>query len=415
MTVTAFFSPARPSVVRRLHDGPLGRYVDDYALRLVEQRFSRVTARRTLRLAASLSRWLERRNFSVNQLDEAIIGQYQIVRARTRPLGFGDSIALRRFLEWMREKRFCTTSAPRCAPAPHRQVREDYARYLAQDIGLSERTIEHYTDILEPFLRAQFGADGPNWSGLTGIQIRKFFEQCAKQHSSHYLQRFRAALRSFLRYLEFRGATRLDLSNCIPRVNCPRLAGLPKSLSSEQLRGLLDSVDRNTAVGKRDYAILLSLARLGLRANEIRTLELDDIDWQNGLLSLNAKGGERPTMPLPPDVGKAIYEYLRRGRPRSQSRRVFLRHNAPHTGYSRSSCISYIVKQAMVSAGIDLPYGAAHLLRHTLATDMVGRGASLREIGQVLRHRRPNTTRIYAKVDVIALQSVALPWPEGVQ
>jgi site-specific recombinase XerD len=315
----------------------------------------------------------------------------------------------------MRQKRICTTPAPLAVPSSYQQVQEDYARYLSQDIGLSVRTIEHYTGILEPFLRAQIGADGPNWSGLTGTQIRKFFERCARRRSPRYLQRLRTALRSFLRYLQFRGAVRIDFSNCIPRVNCRRLVGLPKFLSSRQLRCLLGSVDRKTAVGRRDYAILLSLAHLGLRAIEVCTLALDDIDWQNGLLSLNAKGGERPMMPLPLDVGEAICEYLRNGRPRSRSRCVFLRHNAPHIGFARSSCISDIVKRAMLSAGIDLPSKGAHLLRHTLATDMLSHGASLRDIGQVLRHRRPNTTRIYAKVDVVALSSVALPWPEGVR
>ena len=415
MTVTAFFSPARPSVVRRLHDGPLGLYIDDYAAQLVEQGFSRVTALRTLRLVADLSRWLERRKLGVDQLDEAALRQYQSFRARTWPLGFGDPMALHRLLVWTREKRICTISAPLAVPSSYQQVREDYARYLSQDIGLSARTIEHYTGILEPFLRVQIGVDGPNWSELTGTQIRKFFELCARRRSPRYLQRLRTALRSFLRYLQFRGAVRIDLSNCIPRVNCRRLVGLPKFLSSRQLRCLLDNFDRKTAVGRRDYAILLSLARLGLRGIEVCTLELDDIDWQNGLLRLNAKGGERPTMPLPQDVGEAICEYLRNGRPRSQSRSVFLRHNAPHIGFSRSSRISDIVKRAMLSAGIHLPTKGAHVLRHTLATEMLSHGASLREIGQVLRHRRPNTTRIYAKVDMVALGSVALPWPECVR
>ena len=187
MTVTAFFSPARPPVVRRLHDGPLGLYIDDYAAQLVEQGFSRATALRTLRLVADLSRWLERRKLGVGQLDETALRQYRSFRARTRPLGFGDPIALHRLLGWMREKRICATPAPVAVPSSCLQVQEDYARYLSQDIGLSARTIEHYTVILEPFLRAQTGADGPNWPALTGTQIRKFFEQCARRRGPRYL------------------------------------------------------------------------------------------------------------------------------------------------------------------------------------------------------------------------------------
>jgi site-specific recombinase XerD len=372
--VTAFFSPTRPSVVRRLHDGPLGSYIDAYAARLAQQGLSRGTASRTLRLIADLSRWLERRELAVNQLDEVTLSQYHSFRARTWPLGFGDPIALRRLLGWMREMHICVTPAPGAAPAPWVQVQEDYARYLAQDIGLSARTLEHYTGILTPFLRSQIGINGPNWSALTGTQVRKFFEHCALRRSPQYLQRLGTALRSFLRYLQYREAIQIDLSNCISRVMRRRLVGLPKYLSPGQLRRLLCSCDRNTAVGRRDYAILLSLARLGLRAIEVSTLKLDDIDWQNGWLTLNAKARERAVMPLPRDVGEAICGYLQNGRPRSQSRRVFLRHNAPHVEFPRSNCISNIVRRTMRRSGIDLPSQGAHVLRHTLATEMLGHG-----------------------------------------
>ena len=413
MTVTVFFSPARPSIIRRLHDGPLGPHIDECAARLAEQGFSRETALRTLRLIADLSRWLERRGLGVDRLDEAALRAYQSFRARTRPLGFGDPSALRRLLGWMREIDICVTPALIAAPRPCVQVQEDYARYLSQEIGLSARTLEHYTGILAPFLRAHVGADGPNWPALTGMQIRKFFDRCVRRRSPQYLQRLGTALRSFLRYLQYREAIQIDLSNCIPRVKRRSLVGLPKYLSPRQLRRMLSSCDRSTAIGRRDYAILLSIAHLGLRAIEVCTLKLDDIDWQDGQLTLTAKTRERAVMPLPYDVGEAICEYLQKGRPRSQSRRVFLRYNAPHIGFSRSSSISGIVKQAMVRAGIDLPSKGAHVLRHTLATEMLSHGASLREIGHVLRHRRPNTTRIYAKVDLRTLRSVALPWPEG--
>jgi site-specific recombinase XerD len=227
------------------------------------------------------------------------------------------------------------------------------------------------------------------------------------------LQRLRTAMRSFLRYLQYRGEIHTDLSGCIPRVTRWRLANLPKYLSATQVQRILDGCDRNTAVGKRDYAILLLLARLGLRATEIVTLGLDDIDWTAGQLRLQGKGAQQAVMPLPGEVARAIADYLQHGRPRSQSRRVFLRRNAPFIGFAKSSCISAVVKIAFDRAGVDAPSKGAHVLRHTLATQMLRNGASLRQIGHLLRHRRSDTTLIYAKVDLPTLRSVALPWPEG--
>lgn len=412
MALTDFFSPARPSIVRRLRDGPVGPYIDEYARHLAEQGLGRGTAKRTLRLVADLSRWLERRRLPLERVDEATLNRYRSFRARTRrPLGDGDPIALRRLLGWMREMDICAAPTPDPL-SPQAQVQADYARYLSQEIGLSARTLEHYTGILAPFLREHVGITGSHWSTLTGAQVFEFFQDCARQRSTQYLHRLRSALRSFLRYLHYRGETRIDLSNCIPRTRRWRATGLPKYLSAEQVRRVLRSCDRTRAVGRRDYAILLSLARLGLRAIEVCTLKLEDIDWHSGQFTLQAKGRKHASMPLPREVGKAISDYLQNGRPRSVSRRVFLRHNAPHVGFSRSSCISSVVKLAMLRAGIDLPSKGAHVLRHTLATQMLARGASLREIGYVLRHQRPNTTRIYAKVDLPTLRSVALPWPE---
>jgi len=412
MTTTAYFSPARPTILHRLHEGPLGPYIDEYATRLVGQGLAQSTGTRTLRLIAHLSRWLERRGLEIDALDESALDRYRRYRARTRRLGFGDPIALRRFLVWARDVDIC-----RCPPSaplsPHEQVQADFNNYLSQEIGLAPRTLEHYATLLEGFLREHVGSDGPRWSTLNAVEVLRFFRHHARRRSPEYLQRLRTALRSFLRYLQYRGETQIDLSSCIPGVRRWRLSSVPRHISTAQVRRTLGSCDRRTAVGKRDYAILLVLARLGLRAIEVATLSLDDIDWEAGKLLLDAKGGERAVMPLPTDVGEAICNYLQDGRPRSDSRRVFLRHNAPHVGFVKSGSISAIVKLALQRASVDVPFKGAHVLRHTLATQMLNHGASLREIGHVLRHRRPDTTSIYAKVDLPALRSVALPWPEG--
>lgn len=178
---------------------------------------------------------------------------------------------------------------------------------------------------------------------------------------------------------------------------------------------MLRHCDRRTALGRRDYAILILLARLGLRAGEVVRLNLEDIDWENARITVCGKGGKWALLPLPPDVARAIAIYLRRDRPRCACRRVFTRDYAPIGGFNRASAIASIVKRALARAGVASARKGAHLLRHSLATDMLRKGASLDEIGEVLRHKSPDTTAIYAKVDLNSLRTLALPWPGGAQ
>jgi len=193
------------------------------------------------------------------------------------------------------------------------------------------------------------------------------------------------------------------------------MTSIPRAIPPDQVRQLLSSINRRTAIGRRDYAILLLLSRLGLRSNEVVTLELGDIDWQAGRFSVRGKGGRRTELPLPHDVGKAIAEYLRYGRPRSTSRRVFLRGIAPIGGLRGQTAIASLIRQSLKRAGIKAPTNGAHQFRHSLATQMLLRGASLTEIGEVLGHRSPESTKLYARVDLEALRRLALPWPGGVR
>jgi integrase/recombinase XerD len=193
------------------------------------------------------------------------------------------------------------------------------------------------------------------------------------------------------------------------------MSSIPRAISADHVRQLLASIDRHTPIGLRDYAILLLLARLGVRAGALAFLELDDIDWKAGQLSVRGKGAPPCKLPLPAEVGKAIVAYLRRGRPKSDSRRVFLRAQAPIRGFRGHSAIASIVKHCLERAGIDAPTNGAHQFRHGLATEMLHSGASLSEIGQLLDHRSPEATKIYIKVDLDALRTLALPWPGGVR
>jgi site-specific recombinase XerD len=219
------------------------------------------------------------------------------------------------------------------------------------------------------------------------------------------------ALRVFLRWIHQRGTTARSLAGCVPAVAASRLATVPKSLPGEQVESLLQRCDRSTLIGRRDYAILLLLARLGLRAGDVVAMELDDLDWEGGELLVRGKGGRQDRLPLPRKVGAAVAAYLRHGRPRCSTRRVFVRARAPHRGFCSSVAVSNIVQRGLERAGIEPPRKGAHTLRHALACTMLRRGASLAEIGQILRHRSPDTTAIYAKVDIAALRRLALAWP----
>ncbi|WP_292502587.1 site-specific integrase [Mesorhizobium sp.] len=219
------------------------------------------------------------------------------------------------------------------------------------------------------------------------------------------------ALRSFLRFLQQRGLLATDLAVAVPGIAGWRLAHLPKALPAEQVERLLASCDRRTPAGRRDYAVLMLLARLGLRGGEVSALTLDDLDWDCGEIVVHGKGQRLARLPLPADVGAALVDYLRQDRPACSTRRVFIRIKAPRRSFVSPSTICCIVHRALKRAGLTPAFKGAHLLRHALATDLLRRGASLVEIGQLLRHSQPNTTQIYAKVDIAALRAIALPWP----
>jgi site-specific recombinase XerD len=221
------------------------------------------------------------------------------------------------------------------------------------------------------------------------------------------------AFRSFFRYLFQKGELQANLAAAVPTVADWRLSTVPKCLSSVEVKRVLKACNRRTATGRRDYAILLLLARLGLRAGEVVALQLDDINWRAGEVLVRGKGLFQDRMPLPSDVGKALASYLRRDRPACQTRRVFICIQAPRRGFANPSTLTTIVRRALDRADLHPTFKGAHLLRHSLATSMLRSGATMGEIGDVLRHRIPNTTEIYAKVDFDGLRSLAHPWPIG--
>jgi site-specific recombinase XerD len=278
---------------------------------------------------------------------------------------------------------------------------------------LTPATVQNYVPVARAFLAERFANEPVRLEQLGAQDANRFVLRNSQRFSQKRLKLIVTALRSFLRFLHQRGEIEIDLAAAVLPVMDWRLAGLPKSLDPEQVQSMLASCKREAVAGRRDYAILLLLARLGLRAGEVVAMTLDDLDWEAGLVTVRGKGQRHEPLPLPDDVGEALVSYLRDGRPACQTRRLFVRLKAPYRGFASSVAICDIVKRALARAGIDPPFKGSHLLRHSLATEMLRRGASLEDIGEILRHRHPETTQIYAKVDLNALRGLALPWPGG--
>jgi site-specific recombinase XerD len=297
-------------------------------------------------------------------------------------------------------------------PTPIEATLERFQQYLRQERSLSEATVINYTPVARSFLSERFPKGALHCQRISAADITAFVQRQATLVTSKRAPLVVTALRSFLRYLFHHGFVAVDLATCVPTIATWSLSKLPRFLAEEQVQKVLDSCDK-TAIGRRDYALLLLLARLGLRAGEVVALTLDDFDWEAGLVTVRGKGRRVAQMPLPSEVGAAIADYLSTGRPQCSSRRVFIRGKAPLTGFANSVAICSLVDRALERAGVESEYRGSHVFRHSLATGMLNHGASLDEIGDLLRHRHPDTTRIYAKVDLVSLRSIALPWPGG--
>ena len=289
----------------------------------------------------------------------------------------------------------------------------NFLRHLERERGLSQATLLNYLPVIRCFLTERFGSEAIALNELDASDVTQFVLDYARTMSCRSAQLMTSALRGFLRFLYFRGDVDSDLASSVPTVADWKMSELPKSLEPEEVERLLQNCDRCTAIGRRDYGVLILLARLGLRAGEVVAMALDDIDWEAGLITIRGKGARHDQLPIPQDVGDALATYLRQARPRCDTRRVFVRVRAPHRGFSSSVAIANIVRRALRRAGLDPIRKGAHLLRHCLATKMLQRGACLAEIGQILRHSTPNTTEIYTKVDLAALGVLAQPWPGG--
>ncbi len=390
--------------------GPLAPFAAGFASWLTSRAYSPSAAADRLYQFDQLSRWLEREGLGVDELTGE---QAERFAAARRAAGLVTWVAPQSTmlpLGYLRVLGVVPAPAPVVEQGSLEELLEDYRRHLSIERGLSDHTVlDAYEPAARLFLAGWEAPDGLGLERLCAADVSSFLARECPKRSVSGARDLVCALRSFLRYLHLAGLIEAPLVWAVPSVADLRDRTLPRGLEPTAVRRLLASCDRRRLVGRRDYAILLLLARLGLRAGEVAAIGLDDVDWRRGELLVRGKGSRQDLLPLPVDVGEAIVSYLRR-RPRCECRALFLRVTAPRGALDRCT-VSWVVRAACDRAG--LARVGAHRLRHTAATQMLRAGASLPEIGQVLGHREQKTTAIYAKVDRDALRTLARPWPGG--
>jgi integrase/recombinase XerD len=389
---------------------PLACYAEGFRAELGRLGYTPLTTAGHLRLVAHLSRWLAAQGLEAWQLTESTAEAYVAERRRAGYVNERTVRALGPLLDYLRKVGAVPLAVAAVPTTDIERLLARYRAYLTVERGLAATTAGLNVRLVRPFLVEHVGQreNRLELAELTAGDVGAFVvAQSARRSRS--IKRMVSALRSFLGFVYLEGSIDRPLSQAVPSPPGWTLTGLPKFLQQGQVAGLLDCCDLNTAIGRRDLAILTLLARLGLRAGEVAALGLDDIDWRRGELVVGGKGNRIDRLPLPADVGARIVDYLRDGRPSTaEGRSVFIRAQAPHRSLS-STGVTTVVAAAGRRAGLGTI--GAHRLRHSVATAMLGAGGSLGEIGDVLRHRRAMTTAIYAKVDLEALRTLARPWP----
>lgn len=400
-----------PAAAQGLRSCVLGSHLDTFSAGLADLGYQRPTIRHKLWVVSGLTRWMTAKHLAVVDLDEGRVDEFLDARRRSGRTcrGFRPTVLL--LLEQLRSVGVVPAPEPACDDSPVATLLARYEGYLRRERALEECTIAGYLRFVHAFVNERLDGNAARPDSLRSGDVRDFLLARVGRVAPTRPQYMGTALRSFLRFLFLRGETETDLALAIPTVRRWRLSSVPRHLPARDVERLLRACDCSSATGRRDHAVLLLLARLGFRASEVLALELGDLRWREGEIVVRGKGLVHDRLPLLPEVGEALALYLQKDRPPGSSRRVFLCRRAPHRGFAHPSTVTTIVARALLRAGLAPATRGAHLLRHSLATTMLRRGASLSEIGQVLRHRSPNTTEIYTKVDFGALRDVALPWP----
>jgi len=399
-----------PSSIRMT--GPLARHKQGLWADLLAQGYTPLSSRNLLYLTAHLSRWLDDGGLQPVDLSEDRIEEFLDHR---REIGYTHHLTqqgLNPILELLRGAGvLAPPQPPEVDLTPPEDLLRRYERYLTEERALVPATVQAYREEARQFLTGRFGGCALEFDRITPADLTAYILAQSRRWSIGTAKRKVTALRSLLGWLYLKGMLPVDLAGAVPAVAGYRLSGLPKGLADGEVEQLLQGCDRTTAVGRRAFAVLVLMTRLGLRSCEVARLELDDIHWSRGEMTVHGKGGKQDFLPLPRDVGEAMADYLRHARPATTCRKIFMTVRAPYRGLTPLG-VREVAKQAGKRAG--LAHVPTHRLRHSVATRMLRGGASLAQIAQVLGHRSLETTAIYAKVDLGALRPLCRPWPGGV-
>jgi integrase/recombinase XerD len=389
-----------------------GGYPERFRQYLSERSYAECTIARHLHFVSILARRMEAEGIPIHDLDEA---QALELVART---GFAPrsktyiTFGARRFVRFLNEHGVGKQPLPPTAKELARaELRRDYEAYLRRQRGLREITISVCWKFADRFLEFHFGEEVGDLLQIRPADIAGFLQHLTTRRTP--IEKIVSSyLRNFFLYLFNAGKTTTNLALVVPSVAKRYGARLPRHLTPEHVETLLKAVQSSKATARRDYAMVLLQARLGLRAPEVVAMQLDDIDWRAGEITVRGKGNRHDRLPLPPDVGKALADYIALDRV-TTSRVIFVTHSPPHRPFKHGGVLNLILRQAFARTGLrpPVPYAGSHILRHSLAVAMVRKGASIEEIADVLRHRRRSSTMLYARLDVDGLRSVAQPWP----
>jgi site-specific recombinase XerD len=386
-------------------DGALAPWAEGVAARLSRLGYAPATAVHQMRLVTKLSRFMQRRMLTAHDLDHTLLVSFFDDLRKHRHSPFPTPKSLGWLVDYLREVDAAPATRQPVPSSPIDELMARYRSYLVGERAQTPKTVSARERTARSFLTEHRGRE---LCDLDAGEVSRFVTRQARRLSERSAERLVNGMRSFLRFALVEGLITVPLADAVPSVARRAGAGLPRGLAPAEVSALLESCDRRRPIGRRDYAILVLLARLGLRAGEVAGLRLDDIDWRSGEIVVRGKGRTEERLPLPSDVGEAVVAYLRHDRPQRPDREVFLRASAPLRGLAPEG-VSEVVRAASERAGLG-SFGP-HRLRHTAATEMLRAGASLPEVAQVLRHRTIATTAIYAKVDYLALRQLAMPWP----
>lgn len=404
------------AALARSATGPLSPHLPAFVMSLIDQGYAVVCVRAKSWRAVDFDRWLAQEGIDLVDVSDVHVVRYHRRSGRPRSDCRAEPrrnqlAALNHLLCFLREQDACSPAPSAALPAD--DMAASFEQFLLRQRGLAPATVGGYRATVRGFLAHRFGDQRIDLGAMHANDIIDFVRREARRLQPKGLKHVVSSLRAFLRYAEFRGEIDASLIHAVPAVAVwTTTPPLPRAISAEHARLAIASCDPDTAVGRRDRAILLTLARLGLRAAEIIALTLDDVDWEAGHLRIHGKNRRDSLLPLPVDVGEAIAAYLQNGRPTCADRHLFLRTRAPIRGLLYASDgVGSIVRNALQRAKVDAPHKGSHQFRHALAVRMLRGGTSLSEIGEVLRHSSPLSTSIYAKVDLAALRPLAMPWP----